>query len=89
MGHILSLRKNISLLLATKSLEGIEIAKSEIPDLILMHLRLPDMNGITAYKKLQPINEVKNIPVLTLTANAMDREAEKVLGLGFFDIEFF
>jgi len=96
VGHILSLRKNISFLSATKALEGIEIAKSEIPDLILMDLRLPDMDGITAYKKLQSINEVKNIPVIALTANAMDGEAEKALGLGFkdyitkpFDIENF
>jgi len=96
VGHILSLRKNISFLSATQALEGIEIAKSEIPDLILMDLRLPDMDGITAYKKLQSINEVKNIPVIALTANAMDGEAEKALGLGFkdyitkpFDIEKF
>ena len=96
MGHILSLRKNISFLSATKALEGIEIAESEIPDLILMDLRLPDMDGITAYKKLQSINEVKDIPVIALTANAMDGEAEKALGLGFkdyitkpFDIEKF
>ena len=96
VGHILSLRKNISFLSATKALEGIEIAESEIPDLILMDLRLPDMDGITAYKKLQSINKVKDIPVIALTANAMDGEAEKALGLGFkdyitkpFDIEKF
>ena len=96
MGHILSLRKNISLLLTTKALEGIEIAKSEIPDLILMDLRLPDMDGITAFKKLQSLNEIRNIPVIALTANAMDGEAEKALDLGFkdyitkpFDIKIF
>ena len=96
VGHILSLRKNISFLSATQASEGIEIAKSEMPDLILMDLRLPDMDGITAFKKLQSINEVKNIPVIALTANAMEGEAEKALGLGFedyitkpFDIKIF
>ena len=96
VGHILSLRKNISFLSATQASEGIDIAKSEMPDLILMDLRLPDMDGITAFKKLQSINEVKNIPVIALTANAMEGEAEKALGLGFedyitkpFDIKIF
>ena len=42
--NILSLRKNIRLLSATRALDGIEIAKSEIPDLILMDIRLPDMD---------------------------------------------
>ena len=83
MGHILSLRKNIRLLSATKALDGIEIAKSEIPDLILMDIRLPDMDGLTAFKQLQLIKEVKNIPVIALTANALEDEAQNALNLGF------
>ena len=81
--HILSLRENLTFLSATKALPGIEIAKSELPDLILMDLRLPDMDGITAFKELQLIKELKHIPVIALTANAIDGEAEKAVGLGF------
>jgi len=81
--NILSLRKNIRLLSATRALDGIEIAKSEIPDLILMDIRLPDMDGLTAFKKLQLIKEVKNIPVIALTANALEDEAQNALKLGF------
>ena len=81
--HILSLRKNIRLLSATRALDGIEIAKSEIPDLILMDIRLPDIDGLTAFKKLQLIKEVKNIPVIALTANALEDEAQNALKLGF------
>ena len=81
--HILSLRKNIRLLSATRALDGIEIAKSEIPDLILMDIRLPDMDGLTAFKELQLIKEVKNIPVIALTANALEDEAQNALKLGF------
>ena len=81
--NILSLRKNIRLLSATRALDGIEIAKSEIPDLILMDIRLPDMDGLTAFKELQLIKEVKNIPVIALTANALEDEAQNALKLGF------
>ena len=81
--NILSLRKNIRLLSATRALDGIEIAKSEIPDLILMDIRLPDMDGLTAFKELQLIKEIKNIPVIALTANALEDEAQNALKLGF------
>jgi CheY-like chemotaxis protein len=62
---------------------GIELAKSELPDLILLDLRLPDMDGITAFKELKSIKETENIPVIALTANAIDGESEKALTLGF------
>ena len=83
--HILSLRKNIRLLSATKALDGIKIAKSKIPDLILMDICLPDIDGLTALKKLQLIKEVKNIPVIALTANALEDEAQNALKSGFKD----
>ena len=83
--HILSLRKNIRLLSAKRALDGIKIAKSEIPDLILMDIRLPDIDGLTAFKKLQLIKEVKNIPVIALTANALEDETQNALKLGFKD----
>jgi NO-binding membrane sensor protein with MHYT domain/CheY-like chemotaxis protein/nitrogen-specific signal transduction histidine kinase len=81
--HILSLRNNIRLLSAKRAYDGIEIAKSKVPDLILMDIRLPDIDGFTAFKKLQLIKEVKNIPVIALTANALEDEAQKALELGF------
>lgn len=72
VSQILSLRKNINLLSATTALEGIQLAPSETPDLILMDMLLPDMDGWTAFKELQMKKETKNIPVIALTANAMD-----------------
>ena len=83
VGHILSLRKNIIYLSTTKAMAGIELAKSELPELILLDLRLPDMDGITAFKELKSIKETANIPVIALTANAIDGEAEKALTIGF------
>jgi CheY-like chemotaxis protein len=58
---------------------GIEIAMSEIPDLILMDIRLPGMNGLEAIRLLKQDNLTKRIPIVALTANAMPGEEEKAL----------
>ncbi len=81
--QILIKRKSIHLLSASTALVGIEIAQSETPDLILMDIHMPGMDGLTAFKKLQIINETKDIPVIALTADAMDVDIKKALDLGF------
>jgi signal transduction histidine kinase/CheY-like chemotaxis protein len=81
--QILNCRKEIILLSASNALAGIEIAKSETPDLILMDIHMPGMDGLTAFKKLQTMNETKGIPVLALTANAMEVDINKAFDIGF------
>ncbi len=44
---------------------------------------MPEMDGLTAFKKLQEIKETKCIPVLTLTAHTMDSDTKKALDMGF------
>lgn len=83
--QILTKRKNLNLLSASTALVGIEIAQSENLDLILMDIHMPGMDGLTAFKKLQTINETKDIPVIALTADAMDEDIKKALDLGFKD----
>jgi signal transduction histidine kinase/CheY-like chemotaxis protein len=78
-------RPNIILISAPNAMEGIEIAQTQIPDLILMDINLPEMGGIEAFKKLQEIEKVKNIPVFALTADAMDSDIKKAMRLGFKD----
>ena len=58
---------------------GIKIAMSEIPDLILMDIRLPGMNGLEAIRLLKQDNLTKRIPIVALTANAMPGEEERAL----------
>ena len=56
---------------------GIDLAKENPPNLILMDLRLPGMDGLTATRILLQHGETKDIPIIALTANAMgDAEAE-------------
>jgi signal transduction histidine kinase len=83
--QILTKRKGMRLLSASTALVGIEIAQSEMPDLILMDIHMPGMDGLTAFKKLQSMNETKDIPVVALTADAMDGDIKKALELGFKD----
>ncbi len=81
--QILSHREEINFLSANTALAGIELAQSETPNLILMDIHMPGMDGITAFKKLQAIKKTQNIPVIALTADAMDVDIKNALNIGF------
>jgi signal transduction histidine kinase len=94
--QVLTHRPHIELLSAPNALEGIEMAKTITPDLVLMDIHLPGMNGLEAFKKLQIFEATRNIPVIALTADAMDSDAKKALDMGFYsyitkpiDVSFF
>jgi CheY-like chemotaxis protein len=73
------------LISAPNALEGIKLVQARIPDLILMDIYLPGIDGLEAFKRLQAIDTVKNIPVFALTASAMDSDIKKTMKLGFED----
>jgi signal transduction histidine kinase/ActR/RegA family two-component response regulator len=81
--QILNYRPNIELISSANALDGIKIAQAHLPDLILMDIHLPGMDGIAAFKKLQGISETENIPVIALTADAMTIDVKKAIDLGF------
>lgn len=58
---------------------GIELAIQNLPDLILMDINLPDIDGIEATNRLKKMKETANIPVVALTANAMYGDRERFL----------
>lgn len=64
---------------------GIKVAKETLPDLILLDIQMPLMDGITAFKLLQSEHSTKDIPVVALTAYAMEGDREKLLSIGFRD----
>lgn len=53
------------------------------PDIILMDLHLPEMDGFTAMRIIKANEQMKDIPILALTASAMRGDEEKILGMGF------
>ena len=63
---------------------GIALARTSQPDVILMDINLPGMSGIEALKILRETPATAHIPVIALTANAMERDIEKGLQAGFF-----
>lgn len=65
--------------------EGLEKAQSEKPDLILMDLSLPRMDGWTATKYIKANDDLKSIPILALTAHAMVGDRERAMEAGCDD----
>jgi signal transduction histidine kinase/DNA-binding response OmpR family regulator len=63
--------------------EGIEAATKHLPDLILMDIGLPGMNGIEAFKEIRKNNALSFIPIIALTASAMAQDQESILAYGF------
>lgn len=74
---------NFTLMEAVNGLEAIEMAKKHIPDLILMDIELPVMNGIDAFKVIRKETSLQKIPVIALTASAMASDRETILAHGF------
>lgn len=77
-------RPDIRLLSARDASSGIDIARSVIPDVILMDINLPGISGIQALRILAEDPLTAHIPVLALSANAMPRDIEKGVQAGFF-----
>lgn len=71
-------------ILARDGEEAVETAKREIPDIILMDIQMPKMNGLEAAKILKSNQSTAKIPIIALTAYAMTEEKEK-LGGEWFD----
>ncbi|MDO8272168.1 MAG: ATP-binding protein [Gammaproteobacteria bacterium] len=81
---LIARRPDIRLLSAQDGITGIEMAINFLPDVILMDINLPGINGIRVLEILSADPRTANIPVVALSANAMPRDIEKGLGAGFF-----
>lgn len=80
-------RKGFIVSLAIDGLDGINKAKENLPDLILMDMSLPVMDGWQATKTLKSEAETKNIPVIALTAHAMSSDRDKAMEAGCDDYD--
>lgn len=75
---------NLKLLTATNGNQGIQMASSLQPDLILMDIELPDINGLEVLKTLREDPATANIPVVAVSAHAYQKQIEEGLKAGFF-----
>lgn len=75
-------REGVQFLEATNGWSGLAMAQTHMPDVILMDMNMPDMDGYEATRRIKSLPELKEIPVVALTANAMERDRQRSLDAG-------
>jgi CheY-like chemotaxis protein len=83
--RVLDLVPGTAFLSAQTAELGLQMARQERPDVILMDINLSGMDGYEAFEKLQEYEETKNIPVIAISSNAMEQEIGRAMRMGFFD----
>ncbi len=83
MEAIIGQFKQLRLLSAPNALIGYDLATSNKPDLILMDINLPGMNGFQALKRLRDTHETRGIPVIAVTSNSQPEDVKAGLNAGF------
>ena len=80
-------RKGYEVVIAVDGEEGVAMAHSESPDLILMDMSLPVLDGWEATRQLKAAPDTQSIPVIALTAHAMAGDREQALAAGCDDYD--
>ena len=80
-------RRDFTVLVAEDGVKGVAMTTAEKPDLVLMDMSLPEMDGWQATRELKANEDVKHIPVIALTAHAMSGDREKAMEAGCNDYE--
>jgi CheY-like chemotaxis protein len=81
------LKRDYEVVIATDGEQGVAMAGSENPDLILMDMSLPGIDGWTATRQVKSDDATRSIPVIALTAHAMAGDREKALEAGCDDFD--
>ena len=80
-------RKGFTVLIATDGAQGVAMAAAEQPELILMDLSLPVLDGWEATRQIKATEKTRHIPVIALSAHAMTGDREKALAAGCDDFD--
>ena len=80
-------RRGFDVLMAIDGEQGVQMAKTEMPDLILMDMSLPVLDGWEATRRIKAEASTKSIPLIALTAHAMAGDREKSLQAGCDDYD--
>jgi CheY-like chemotaxis protein len=80
-------RRGFDVIIAVDGGQGVAMARSEAPDLILMDMSLPVLDGWEATRQIKSAPETRSIPVIGLTAHAMSGDREKALEAGCDEYE--
>lgn len=80
-------RRGYELLVAHDGADGVAMGNSEMPDLILMDMSLPVLDGWEATRRLKAAPETQDIPIIALTAHAMSADRDRALAAGCDDYD--
>ncbi|MGE5547672.1 MAG: response regulator [Solirubrobacterales bacterium] len=80
-------RKGYAVVIAVDGEEGVAMAASEAPDIILMDMSLPKIDGWEATRRIKADERLKAVPVIALTAHAMTSDRDKALAAGCDDYD--
>jgi CheY-like chemotaxis protein len=80
-------RAGFNVMVARDGAQGVAMASAEQPDLIVMDLSLPVLDGWEATRRIKAAPETRHIPVIALTSNAMAGDREKALAAGCDDFD--
>ena len=80
-------RKGYEVVVATDGQQGVEMAQAELPQLILMDMSLPVLDGWEATRQIKSLSATRSIPVIALTAHAMSGDREKAMAAGCDDYD--
>ncbi len=80
-------RKGYEVVVAVDGESGVNMAASERPDIILMDISLPVLDGWEATRRIKAASDTNGIPIIALTAHAMSSDREKALAAGCDDFD--
>lgn len=80
-------RAGYTVVVATDGAQGVAMAASEQPDLVLMDLSLPVLDGWEAARRIKAATDTRRIPIIALSAHAMSGDQEKALAAGCDDFD--
>ena len=75
-------KESFEVIMATNGLEGIEAARKQQVDLIIMDVKMPKMDGYETTKRIRRLEKYKSIPIIALTSYAMTEDKERALKAG-------
>jgi CheY-like chemotaxis protein len=78
-------RRGFAVVIAADGVAGVSMAQSEKPDLVLMDMNMPELDGWEATRRLKETAETQNLPVIALTAHAMSGDRDRAFEVGCTD----
>ncbi|QEE16618.1 response regulator [Promethearchaeum syntrophicum] len=82
---VLGMIPNLEILTKENGIDGLELIKSEDPDIILLDIQLPGINGTEICEEIRKMDKFKSTPIIAVTSFAMKGDKERIVDSGFSD----